>query len=159
MKLATSTNIMDFDDKRPYQIPIDVSTRACAKAGYKYVDACLCSHCREGQPLRGENWEKWIADTAALAEELGVKYIQAHAYWTIGNAFNADLTRSDGKLTRDVAVKVVVSAGCYKGKTLGRIAMEKPGSLQWYVDSYKGPDNLLRAAAKYLMDQALAPAC
>ena len=95
MKLATSTNIMDFDDKRPYQIPIDVSTRACAKAGYKYVDACLCSHCREGQPLRGENWEKWIADTAALAEELGVKYIQAHAYWTIGNAFNADLTRSE----------------------------------------------------------------
>ena len=37
MKLATSTNFMDFDDKRPYQIPIDVSTRACAKAGYKYV--------------------------------------------------------------------------------------------------------------------------
>ena len=29
MKLATSTNIMDFDDKRPYQIPIDVATRAC----------------------------------------------------------------------------------------------------------------------------------
>ena len=64
-----------------------------------------------------------------------------------------------GKLTRDLAVKVVVSAGCYKGKTLGQIAVEKPGSLQWYVDSYKGPDNLLRAAAKYLLDQALAPAC
>lgn len=63
------------------------------------------------------------------------------------------------KLTRDLAVKVVVSAGCYKGKTLGQIAVEKPGSLQWYVDSYKGPDNLLRAAAKYLLDQALAPAC
>lgn len=64
-----------------------------------------------------------------------------------------------GKLTRDLAVKVVVSAGCYKGKTLGQIAVEKPGSLQWYVDSYKGPDNLLRAAARYLMDQALGPAC
>ena len=64
-----------------------------------------------------------------------------------------------GKLTRDLAVKVVVSAGCYKGKTLGQIAVEKPGSLQWYVDSYKGPDNLLRAAAKYLLDQALALAC
>lgn len=64
-----------------------------------------------------------------------------------------------GKLTRDLAVKVVVSAGCYKGKTLGQIAVEKPGSLQWYVDSYKGPDNLLRAAAKYLLDQALAHAC
>ncbi len=58
MKLATSTNIMDFDDKRPYQIPIDVSTRACAKAGYKYVDACLCSHCREGQPLEERTGEK-----------------------------------------------------------------------------------------------------
>lgn len=64
-----------------------------------------------------------------------------------------------GKLNRDLAVRVVVSAGCYKGKTLGQIAVEKPGSLQWYVDSYKGPDNLLRAAAKYLLDQALAPAC
>lgn len=110
MKLATSTNIMDFDDKRPYQIPIDVSTRACAKAGYKYVDACLCSHCREGQPLRGENWEKWIADTAALAEELGVKYIQAHAYWTIGNAFNADLTRSDGELGEELMRRSVLAA-------------------------------------------------
>lgn len=64
-----------------------------------------------------------------------------------------------GKLNRDFAVRVVVSAGCYKGKTLGQIAVEKPGALQWYVDSYKGPDNLLRAAAKYLLDQALAPAC
>lgn len=63
------------------------------------------------------------------------------------------------KLNRDLAVRVVVSAGCYKGKTLGQIAVEKPGALQWYVDSYKGPDNLLRAAAKYLLDQALAPAC
>ena len=39
------------------------------------------------------------------------------------------------------------------------MAVWKGFSLQWYVDSYKGPDNLLRAAAKYLLDQALAPAC
>lgn len=54
MKLATSTNIMDADCDRPYRIPVDVSARACARAGYQYVDACLCSYCREGQPLRGE---------------------------------------------------------------------------------------------------------
>ena len=53
MKLATSTNIMDADCDRPYRIPVDVSARACARAGYQYVDACLCSYCREGQPLRG----------------------------------------------------------------------------------------------------------
>ena len=76
---------------------------------------------------------------------------------TVGITRDMPVNDIYGKLTRDLAVKVVVSAGCYKGKTLGQIAVEKPGSLQWY--SYKGPDNLLRAAAKYLLDQALAPAC
>ena len=78
---------------------------------------------------------------------------------TVGITRDMPVNDIYGKLTRALAVKVVVSAGCYKGKTLGQIAVEKPGSLQWYVDSYKGPDNLLRAAAKYLLDQALAPAC
>ena len=78
---------------------------------------------------------------------------------TVGITRDMPVNDIYGKLTRDLAVKIVVSAGCYKGKTLGQIAVEKPGSLQWYVDSYKGPDNLLRAAAKYLLDQALAPAC
>ncbi len=78
---------------------------------------------------------------------------------TVGITRDMPVNDIYGKLTRDLAVKVVVSAGCYKGKTLGQIAVEKPGSLQWYVDSYKGPDNLLRPAAKYLLDQALAPAC
>lgn len=78
---------------------------------------------------------------------------------TVGITRDMPVNDIYGKLTRDLAVKVVVSAGCYKGKTLGQIAVEKPGSLQWYVHSYKGPDNLLRAAAKYLLDQALAPAC
>ena len=78
---------------------------------------------------------------------------------TVGITRDMPVNDIYGKLTRDLAVKVVVSAGCYKGKTLGQIAVERPGSLQWYVDSYKGPDNLLRAAAKYLLDQALAPAC
>lgn len=78
---------------------------------------------------------------------------------TVGITRDMPVNDIYGKLTKDLAVKVVVSAGCYKGKTLRQIAVEKPGSLQWYVDSYKGPDNLLRAAAKYLLDQALAPAC
>ena len=90
MKLATSTNIMDADCDRPYRIPVDVSARACARAGYQYVDACLCSYCREGQPLRGEYWEKWIEETVALKEELNIQFPQAHAYWTIGEGFLPD---------------------------------------------------------------------
>lgn len=63
-----------------------------------------------------------------------------------------------GMLTRETAAAVVVSIGFNKGKTLGQIALEKPNSLEWYVTSYGGPDNLLRAAAKFLMNTALAQA-
>jgi len=61
-------------------------------------------------------------------------------------------------LTPEAAAAVVISIGFHKGKTLGQVAVEKPSSLEWYVTSYGGPDNLLRAAAKYLMDAALRKA-
>lgn len=61
-------------------------------------------------------------------------------------------------LTRETAAAVVVNVGYSKGKTLGQIAVEKPGSLEWYVNQYNGPDNLLRAAAKFLLDTALQKA-
>lgn len=110
MKLATSTNIMDYDNGKPYQIPIAVSAEACAKAGYQYIDACLCSHCREGQALATDGWERWIDETAMQADELGVQYIQAHAYWTIGNAFNPDLTRVDGEWGEEMMRRSVLAA-------------------------------------------------
>lgn len=49
------------------------------------------------------------------------------------------------------AKNVVISAGFNKGKTLGELHLEKPGSLDWYTDRYRGPDNVLRAAAKILI--------
>lgn len=61
-------------------------------------------------------------------------------------------------LDRDSAAAVVIPMGFNKGKTLGQVAVEKPANLQWYVDSYGGPDNLLRAAAKFLIDMALGMA-
>ena len=61
-------------------------------------------------------------------------------------------------LDRDSAASVVIPMGFNKGKTLGQVAVEKPANLQWYVDSYGGPDNLLRAAAKFLIDMALGQA-
>ena len=61
-------------------------------------------------------------------------------------------------LNRDSAAAVVIPMGFNKGKTLGQVAIEKPANLQWYVDSYGGPDNLLRAAAKFLIDAALGQA-
>lgn len=61
-------------------------------------------------------------------------------------------------LNRDIAAGVVVPVGFNKGKTLGQVAQEKPANLEWYVNSYEGPNNLLRAAAKFLIDAALGMA-
>lgn len=61
-------------------------------------------------------------------------------------------------LNRDSAAAVVIPMGFNKGKTLGQIAVDKPTDLKWYVNSYGGPDNLLRAAAKFLIDMAMGQA-
>ena len=58
-------------------------------------------------------------------------------------------------LTSETAAAIVVPIGFNKGKTLGQVAVEKPENLEWYVSSYGGPDNLLKAAAKFLLDTAL----
>lgn len=61
-------------------------------------------------------------------------------------------------LTRERAAEVVISTKYYHGMTLGELAIEKPQALEWYVKSYGGPDNLLRAAARFLLDSALKQA-
>ena len=66
------------------------------------------------------------------------------------------LEQAYAAMTLDQAKAVVIDCGCYRGQTLGQLALTKPGSLHWYVDSYKGSNNLLRAAAKYLLDRAAA---
>lgn len=59
-------------------------------------------------------------------------------------------------MTLQDAVSLVVDCGVFKGKTLGQVAQEKPQSLEWYVTSYRGSNNILRAAAKFLLDKASA---
>ena len=63
-----------------------------------------------------------------------------------------------GRYKKEEQELFVVNVGYSKGKTLGQIAVEKPDSLEWYVNQYNGPDNLLRAASKYLIDSALQKA-
>ena len=59
-------------------------------------------------------------------------------------------------MTMQFAINYVVDCGHYKGKTLGQVAQETPQSLEWYVTSYRGKNNVLRAAAKFLLDKASA---
>ena len=63
-----------------------------------------------------------------------------------------------GMLDRTKAEAVVCSFGVNRGKTLGMIAVEKTESLVWIRDSYRGKDNLIKAAAAYLLDTALGMA-
>ena len=59
-------------------------------------------------------------------------------------------------MTMQYALNYEVDCGVFKGKKLGQVAQEKPQSLEWYVNAYKGNNNILRAAAKFLLDQASA---
>lgn len=45
----------------------------------------------------------------------------------------------------------LIPIGAYKGKTLGELCVEKPGAINWYVESYHGKNNVLRAGAKLLL--------
>lgn len=58
------------------------------------------------------------------------------------------------KMTLDDAKAYIIPMGVYKGKTMGELCLEKPSALTWYIDSYGGRNNLLRAAAKVLLDAA-----
>ena len=59
-------------------------------------------------------------------------------------------------MTMQYALNYEVDCGVFKGKKLGQVAQEKPQSLEWYVNAYKGNNNILRAAAKFLLDKASA---
>lgn len=59
-------------------------------------------------------------------------------------------------MTVEEAVNVVIDCGVFTGKKLGQVAAEKPQSLDWYVNAYKGKNNILRAAAKLLIEKATA---
>jgi cytoskeletal protein RodZ len=57
-------------------------------------------------------------------------------------------------MSLDEAKNYVVDFGKFAGKTISQIAIEKTSNLDWYVKSYSGKDNILRAASKILLDVA-----
>ena len=101
---------MNYDLGRPYMVPMDVAVRACAEAGYRYLDANLCGSSREGQPLAKDGWEKWCHEIRLLGDTLGIQFSQAHAYWTIGDPFLPDMTRADGEWGEELMRRSVIAA-------------------------------------------------
>ena len=72
----------------------------------------------------------------------------------VGN-YTADMTADEisEKMTLEEARAVVVNEGICKGWTLGQVAESRPASLRFYVHSNRS-DNVLKAAAKLVMDNA-----
>ena len=58
------------------------------------------------------------------------------------------------KMSLEDAKNYLIPIGAYKGKTLGELCVEKPGAINWYVESYHGKNNVLRAGAKLLLTSA-----
>ena len=110
MRLSTSTNIMVFDKGANYSVSMEDSMRACAEAGYEYLDANLCSQARTGQPLAVEGWEEWAHRMRGVADGLGVRLTQAHAYWPIKYTVFPDGTRSDGETGEELMRRSVLAA-------------------------------------------------
>lgn len=56
-------------------------------------------------------------------------------------------------MTLEEAGKVVVDTGVSKGQTIAEVAERRPPSLKFYrYGGYKGPNNILRAAAQIMLD-------
>lgn len=106
MRLSTSTNIVNFHMRLPYMAPFEHAVSVCAAAGYRYVDANLCGMCRKGKrfaPMTEDRWEQSVHAWRKLADDIGVTFSQAHAYFSAdgpiapdgvpGGAFGEEMMR------------------------------------------------------------------
>lgn len=89
MKLATSTNIY-FERRNAPLIPMEETLRQCAAAGFRYLDFGFAELSLISERFHSEDWEQEIREYAALAESLGMQFVQAHA--TIFDYCNTDET-------------------------------------------------------------------
>lgn len=86
MRLSTSTNIVNFHLRAPYMISFEHAISACYCAGYRYIDANLCGMSRKNKrfsPMTEDDWEEKAHNWRTLADDIGVTFSQAHAYFSV----------------------------------------------------------------------------
>lgn len=60
------------------------------------------------------------------------------------------------RMTYEQALQVVIGGnGKFSGKTMGQVATESPGSLDWFAKQYSGSNHLVPAAARVILEKAL----
>lgn len=78
MKLATSTNLL-FARNAGSPIHTRDAIRACAEAGFRWLDFGFVEYAQVSDVFHTDSWEKEIFQLRQLAESLGVGFVQAHA--------------------------------------------------------------------------------
>lgn len=63
-----------------------------------------------------------------------------------------DVNQLMSLMSLENAKNIIIPFGSFKGKTMGVACVEKPSSIKWFVDSYRGNNNILRAAAQILLN-------
>lgn len=103
-------------------------------------------------PISGTGTSAKITEAPAEATRTLVSNIQELSQ--SHPAYTADMTVEEimAKMTLEEAKNVRVDVGTCNGWTIGRVAEERTASLRWYVYGYKDDNNVLRAAAKIMLD-------
>lgn len=77
MLLSTSTNICAFRPGRERN-PFSFCIQVCAEAGYQVLDINFCESMNPNSRMRGDDWETYVKDIAAMGEQWGVRFTQSH---------------------------------------------------------------------------------
>jgi len=86
MRLCNSTNIFNFNLKIPYTVSPENAIAVLAAAGFKHIDMNLCGLSRIGKPVSPMTQDDWAESAKRwrkLGDELGVKFTQSHAYFSV----------------------------------------------------------------------------
>lgn len=116
MRLSTSTNIHAFDRGKNHAVSMEESVKICAAAGYRYLDANLCSQCREGMPLAEDDWERWAHRLKETGDACGISFTQSHGPYV---AFEEGIVRPDGTRLSDEYMEVMMDRCIRASQILG----------------------------------------
>jgi len=77
MTISTATNIL-CERENEAAVPMRESIRACAKAGFKNLDFGFAELAFFSERFRSDAWQAEMEEYKALAEELGIRFVQGH---------------------------------------------------------------------------------
>lgn len=94
------------------------------------------------------------AQSAPLPAEASAPVLEQKAEAVAAPRYTADMAVDDiaALMTGEEAREVKVDTGICNGWTIGQVADQRTPSLKYYLYGYKGNNNILRAAAKVMLD-------